>query len=91
MPSFKLDAENDLVVKTTSGVVEGIASWPLGYVREFLGIPFGRPPVGNLRFREPQPNEPWNGTRSAKHYAPDCMQHHKQTDAGVSEDWYFFL
>ncbi len=50
------------IVETTAGRVEGLAGDGLGV---FLGVPFARPPVGELRFRPPQPPEPWAGVRPA--------------------------
>lgn len=40
----------------------------------YKGIPFAQPPIGRLRWREPQPLKPWRGTRSATTFAPACMQ-----------------
>lgn len=40
----------------------------------FLQIPFARPPIGELRFRAPERNEPWNGIRNSTSYGPMCMQ-----------------
>ena len=40
----------------------------------FKGIPFARPPVGLLRWRAPQPVEPWKGVRPATGFGPRCMQ-----------------
>ncbi|NXD08265.1 SASB hydrolase, partial [Nothocercus nigrocapillus] len=40
----------------------------------FLGLPFAKPPVGPLRFSEPQPPEPWEGVRNATSYPPMCLQ-----------------
>lgn len=40
----------------------------------YKGIPFAQPPVGDLRWREPQPLKPWRGTRSATSFAAACMQ-----------------
>ncbi|KFP33724.1 Fatty acyl-CoA hydrolase precursor, medium chain, partial [Colius striatus] len=43
-------------------------------VNVFLGLPFAKPPVGQLRFSEPQPPEPWKGVRDATSYPPMCLQ-----------------
>ena len=40
----------------------------------FKGIPFAAPPVGDLRWRRPQPVKPWTGVRQATEYGHDCMQ-----------------
>ena len=60
-------------VRTGSGVVAGAAA-PDGAARAFLGIPFAAPPVGDLRWREPQPVAAWTGVRKADAFGPRCMQ-----------------
>ena len=37
-------------------------------VHQFLGIPYGKPPVGNRRFMPPQPAELWSGERDVTHF-----------------------
>lgn len=65
----------DLVVTTNGGQVRGTALTVLGgQVRAFLGIPYGKPPVGNLRFRVPQPADKWEGVRSATQFPNSCFQ-----------------
>lgn len=58
---------------TKNGTYKGIVSQP--YDQDFfLGVPFAKPPVGNLRFRNPQSTTgKWSGTRSAQEYAPECV------------------
>ncbi len=60
-------------VKTANGTVETTAQ-PKDGVRSFKGIPFGQPPVGSLRWREPQPVQNWKGVRNADEFGPTCMQ-----------------
>ena len=52
-----------------------------GYDQDlFLGVPFAQPPVGDLRFRNPQSiNESWDGERTAQRLPPACVGY------GVSE------
>jgi para-nitrobenzyl esterase len=57
--------------KTTAGIVEGEV---VGTLSEFKGIPFAAPPVGENRWRAPQPPIPWVGVRKTTTFAPACMQ-----------------
>jgi len=43
-------------------------------VTAYLGIPYAKPPVGELRWRPPQPAVPWEGVRKAEHFGASCMQ-----------------
>src|ERR1043165_3217624 len=60
-------------VKTANGVIEGTGKQSSG-VRIFKGIPFAQPPVGDLRWKEPQPVKNWQGGRQAVQFGPRCMQ-----------------
>jgi para-nitrobenzyl esterase len=66
------------VVKLDSGKVRGVVS---GGLEIFKGIPYAAPPVGNLRWRPPQPVTPWKGVRSAAEFGHDCMQKPFPNDA----------
>jgi len=59
------------VVKTHSGSVKGVVE---GQVVAYKGIPFAQAPVGDLRWRAPQPVAAWKGVKPADHFGPDCMQ-----------------
>jgi para-nitrobenzyl esterase len=78
-----------LTVKTAQGKVHGK---PIndGKVRAFLGIPFAAPPLGDLRWKAPQPAAKWKGARDATRYGAHCMQipysDMSFQDAGMSED-----
>ena len=43
-------------------------------VEVYAGIPYAKPPVGELRWKEPQAPEKWNGVRACDHFAPMSMQ-----------------
>lgn len=58
-------------VRTESGLVMASGS---GGLSVFKAIPFAAPPVGELRWREPQPVKPWRGVRRAGAFGPACMQ-----------------
>ncbi|MDP1860524.1 MAG: carboxylesterase family protein [Gemmatimonadaceae bacterium] len=65
-------AVSGLVADVTGGKVRGAALVGGGTV--FLGIPYARPPVGPLRWREPARVEAWTGIRDAAAYGPPCAQ-----------------
>jgi para-nitrobenzyl esterase len=58
-------------VKIDSGMVQGVNA---DGVESFKGIPFAAPPLGDLRWRAPQPAAKWSGVRIADRYGHDCMQ-----------------
>jgi para-nitrobenzyl esterase len=66
-------------VRTEAGVVEGAAG-TVPHVQVYKGIPFAAPPVGKLRWREPQPVAPWKGVRKATEFGNHCMQVHVWDD-----------
>ncbi|HEY1022021.1 MAG TPA: carboxylesterase family protein, partial [Flavisolibacter sp.] len=61
-----------LQVKTVHGAVEGVLE--KSGVRSFKGIPFAMPPVGELRWKAPQPVQPWKGVLKADKFGPRAMQ-----------------
>ena len=63
--------EVTLQVKTQYGVLEGIEE---DGVKKFLGVPFAQAPVGDLRWKAPQPLQAWEGVREAKAFSDDPMQ-----------------
>ena len=61
------------VVSLEKGDVRGVVI-DGGAVELYAGIPYAKPPVGDLRWREPQDPEPWTDVLTADHFAPMCMQ-----------------
>src|SRR5437879_10304632 len=57
------------LVHVETGVIRGARS---AGVDSFLGIPYAQPPVGDLRWRPPQPALPWRGVRDTVAYGNRC-------------------
>ena len=66
-----LFAQQSVKVTTADGVLEGTDE---SGIKTFKGVPFAAPPVGNLRWKAPQPVQKWQGVRQAKEYGPNPMQ-----------------
>lgn len=71
LASMQDTGERDIIVATPLGKLRGTAAQG---VRVFRGVPFAAPPVGSLRFRQPQAPAPWSGVRDATQFAPAAMQ-----------------
>ncbi len=56
-----------VIVRTTKGEIGGIQG---SNCQHFLGIPFAKPPIGDLRFQEPQPMDPWHAIKDATKFGP---------------------
>ena len=69
-------------VKVEGGIIQGTLTDDLGI---YKGIPFAAPPVGELRWKAPQPVEPWEGVKQTTDYAPAPMQGGNPV-SGKSED-----
>lgn len=59
-------------VKTVHGILEGVTEE--GGVEVYKGVPYAQPPLGDLRWREPQPVKDWSGVRRADHFGDRPMQ-----------------
>ncbi|XP_047004279.1 juvenile hormone esterase-like [Schistocerca americana] len=67
---------DDVFVTTDNGVLRGVVATSLNgaLYNQFRGIPFATPPLGDLRFRAPQPAPSWSGVRDALAFADVCVQ-----------------
>jgi para-nitrobenzyl esterase len=77
-------------VRTENGMVQGVTD-PATGINIFKGIPFAAPPIGDLRWRPPQPAKNWDGILRADSFGPRAMQRPIYGDMmfrsrGVSED-----
>ncbi|XP_064009341.1 cholinesterase isoform X1 [Pogoniulus pusillus] len=80
----------DNIITTRKGRVRGTSLQVLGgTVTAFLGIPYGQPPIGQLRFRKPEPRESWSDIWDATRHANSCYQLIDTTFPGFagSEMW----
>ena len=76
--------------KAEPGQVKVEGGWIQGEVTEDLtiykGIPFAAPPVGDLRWKAPQPVLPWEGVKETVKYGPGPIQGFGQEGEDFSED-----
>jgi para-nitrobenzyl esterase len=82
-----------VTVKTQQGKVQG-KTINDGKVKAFLGLPYAAPPVGELRWKAPEPPAKWKGVRDAGKFGAHCAQGRVFDDmvfqdAGPSEDCLF--
>ena len=68
-----LTAQDAVQVKTNYGKVEGLINSETG-VHQFLGVPFAKPPVGDLRWKSPQKPEEWNDVLEVKSFGNAPVQ-----------------
>ncbi|TSD64899.1 carboxylesterase family protein [Inquilinus sp. KBS0705] len=72
--AFGATAQNPFpIVRTTGGKISGSVNADASVVA-FKGIPFAAPPVGNLRWKAPQPVSPWLGVKACTDFGPSPMQ-----------------
>ncbi len=66
---------NAFAVQTTiaNGIIEGNYNTHSG-IQTYFGVPFAKPPVGNLRWKAPQPLDKWQGVKQTKKFGPRPMQ-----------------
>ncbi len=62
-----------VVIETLKGKIRGVQE--SGYQR-FYGIPYAKPPVGDLRFQKPQPMDPWDDIKDATNFSSIAPQNY---------------
>jgi para-nitrobenzyl esterase len=61
------------VIQTKAGLISGIINTG-GNIHIFKGVPFAAPPVGDLRWKAPQPVRPWQGVKKCEAFSASAMQ-----------------
>jgi para-nitrobenzyl esterase len=79
-PAFAQDTAR---VEIDTGELDGTRQ---GAIVSFKGVPYAAPPVGTLRWRPPQPVEPWRRVRAARRYSPVARQRAEGPGMVASED-----
>lgn len=76
-------------IQTDAGYISGTMLGDIGNeVRIYRGIPYAAPPVGNLRWKPPQPVTPWSGIRECTvfgKWAPQAYPAPARYDGGMPE------
>lgn len=76
-------AQQGPMAVTRYGVLEAVCE---SGINVFKGVPFAAPPVGENRWRAPQPLQPWQGVRNAKKFGDDPMQGNPFGDMGFDAE-----
>ena len=92
--SLSLSAQNNngfpIQTKIANGVIEGLYDTKTG-LQLYFGIPFAKPPLGDLRWKAPQPVDNWKGILATKAFGPRSVQaivfgDMRSRSNGISED-----
>lgn len=67
-------SEQHPILKIQSGLLEGIHFGASPNSAAFLGVPYAAPPIGELRWKPPQPEPKWSGPRKADNFGSPCAQ-----------------
>ncbi len=66
-------------IRTAAGLISGTT----GEVTSFKGIPYAAPPVGDLRWKPPQPPPKWEGVRAFTDFGAVCCGNRRDLHAGL--------
>jgi para-nitrobenzyl esterase len=79
-------SQKNPVLTIEGGQVQGVQTPTKGII-VYKGIPFAAPPVGNLRWKEPQPVVPWQGVKTADKYGAAAMQVTWDPQSFYGKEW----
>lgn len=74
----------DTLLTIDAGKIRGVIETPGSPVRVFRGIPYARPPVGELRWRPPQPVVSWDTVKECSTFGPSCLQPAQKIIPGIT-------
>ncbi|CAH2238152.1 jg22080 [Pararge aegeria aegeria] len=83
----------DPIVKTANGELLGkprVSTNGRNFI-SFFGVPYASPPIGKLRFKEPQPMQPWSGVWNSTRLPPVCLQFDPSIDGITGEEDCLFV
>ncbi len=80
-----LGATKDKPVRVENGQLVGVTD--ANGVTAYKGVPFGAPPVGDLRWKPPQPPAKWTGVRDASKFGASCMQNERGSSLPWTEEF----
>jgi para-nitrobenzyl esterase len=84
-PTVAAEPVTTTSVTTTSGLVQGTESRDESVVA-YKGIPYAAPPIGDRRWRPPQPAATWDGVRPCNTFGHKSLQKKNRQEGGQSED-----
>ena len=79
-------SDSNPVLTVEGGQIQGVPTPTKGIV-SYKGIPFAAPPVGALRWKEPQPVTPWEGVKKADAYGAAAMQTAWDPESFYGKEW----
>jgi para-nitrobenzyl esterase len=74
----------DTILAIDAGKIRGVIETPGSPVRVFRGIPYARPPVGELRWKPPQPVVSWDTLKECSTFGPSCLQPAQKIIPGIT-------
>jgi para-nitrobenzyl esterase len=80
-----LGATKDKPVRVETGLLLGVTD--ANGVTAYKGVPFGAPPVGDLRWKPPQPPAKWTGVRDASKFGASCVQNERGSSLPWTEEF----
>jgi para-nitrobenzyl esterase len=85
---YGFQCNNNPVLTVEGGRIEGVDTETPG-VFSYKGIPYAAPPVGELRWKEPQPVVPWEGIKVADNFGPAAIQNDQVPGSFYQKEFFF--